>query len=59
LAYQRKTRIATYTLPIRKINNSPILLPILIFKHHTVLSGRSNTARSVTIFGTLELFAKN
>ena len=48
-----------YTLPVRKINSNPILLPMLIFKYHTIFSGSINIARSVAMFGTLELFAKN
>jgi hypothetical protein len=40
------------------MSNNPTFLPILIFKHHTVLKGSIKTARSVTMLGTLELFAK-
>jgi len=53
-----EVQLETYTLPVRKMSNSPILLPILIFRHHTVLRGSIKTAKSVAMLGTLELFAK-
>lgn len=53
-----EVQLETYTLPVRKMSNSPILLPTLIFRHHTVLRGSIKTAKSVAMLGTLELFAK-
>lgn len=47
----------TDTLPVKNIINNPTRRPTLIFNPHTVLRGKTRTARSVKIFGTLELFA--
>jgi hypothetical protein len=48
----------TYTLPVRKTSNSPTRRPTLILRSQTILSGKTSTARSVTMLGTLVLFAK-
>lgn len=45
------------TLPVRKIRSKPILRPMETLRSMTSFIGRNNTATSVTIFGTLLLYA--
>jgi hypothetical protein len=55
MAHTRKT--GTYTPPVMKMANNPMRLPILTFSPQTVRKGNTSTARSVAMFGMLELLA--